>query len=122
MNYKLHYAPLDLNEQDIHCYELRSLTEVTAFILSQTETDKPAVFLIAVESVVFVSEHISLICKFAEDWIKENTPFAIINNTIQYLEDSSSLELNIFLQEYSSYEEAYKSALEMKEECPLCYK
>ena len=114
MNYKLHYAPLDLNEQDIHCYELRSLTEVTAFILSQTETDKPAVFLIAVESVVFVSDHISLICKFAEDWIKENT--------IQYLEDSSSLELNIFLQEYSSYEEAYRSALEMKEECPLCYK
>ena len=76
---------------------------------------KNTVFLLGIEKKddnkalvmdeVFISESLSSIMYFIEC------------NTKKYEND----EVDIFLQEYLSYEEAYKVALSMKETSALCY-
>lgn len=120
MTYKVHYAPLELNGQDIKCFTFETLVETSAFILTETEIDTEVVFLICIDEILFVSEYISQIVKFTQDWVKELTP-AVKKLDIWEIDELNNMEINIFLQEYSSYEEAYKVALDMKETSPLCY-
>ena len=54
---------------------------------------------------------------FIEDSV--NRIFNIVNHTKQGAQDK--LDFNFFLQEYDSFEEAYKVALNMREPNPLCY-
>lgn len=120
MTYKVHYAPLDLNGKDIQCFTFKKLIETSVFILSEVEKDAPTVFLICIEEVVFISEYISQIVKFVQDWTYSFSPI-VKKLDIWEIDELSNTEINIALQEYSSYEEAYKVALSMKEENPLCY-
>lgn len=101
--YKIHYAKLDL-QGDIPCVELQSFREAYAFIESVLYPEtKNKVYLLAVEDEIFISETASLICKMYKDAI------------------SYSKQKEIFLQEYQSYEDAYRVALDMKEVSALCY-
>jgi arginine/lysine/ornithine decarboxylase len=123
MNYKLHYAPLDLNGQDIHCYEFRSSIETSAFILSETTTESAIVFLISIGNDIFISENISAIVKFFNDNSILSLGEAMENLlTEKDKEFYTGVEIEIHLQEYESYEDAYDVALEMREPNPLCYK
>jgi len=121
MNYKLHYAQIDLGENDIPCHIFSSYLETTAFILSEPKPNNNIVYLIAINEIIFVSEYISFIAIVFQSYIKEISPVLIKNGIMDVFEYSTNEEINIFLQEYSSYEEAYKVALDMKEESPLCY-
>jgi hypothetical protein len=120
MNYKVHYAPLDLQGKDIEVYEFKKSLEATAFILSEPNPKQPTVYLIAIDEMVFVSEYISFISIVFQSFVKEST-IHIKKDSIWQIDETVETEFNIFLQEYASYEEAYKAALEMKEESPLCY-
>lgn len=121
MNYKLHYAPLDLQGKDIELYDFKTSLETNAFILSEPNPKQPTVYLIAIDEMVFVSEYISFISIIFEAFTKQISPIVIKNGIWEIAEDLTDKEVNIFLQEYSSYEEAYKVALDMKEESKLCY-
>lgn len=121
MNYKVHYAPLDLQGKNVELYEFKTSLETTAFILSEPNPKQPTVYLIAIDELVFVSEYISFISIIFEAFSKQITPIVIKNGIWEIAEDLTDKEVNIFLQEYSSYEEAYKVALDMKENSPLCY-
>ena len=108
---KLHYAKLDL-QGDISCYELNGIEEVRNFvsgIVGQHPTGKAdnMVYLIAIQDNVFVTEN----CQLVQELFDGN-----LNSAYPFFEGE-----DIFIQEYPSYEEAYKVALDMKEVSPLCY-
>lgn len=127
MNYKLHYAPLDLNGQDIQELNFEDTLELTAFVMSGTSTDE-VVFLISIGDEVIVTESILFVLKYLQGELYHKP---IFDNTLRDLqkefddllnEVTKTTNIDIFLQEYSTYEEAYKVALEMREQSPLCYK
>jgi hypothetical protein len=105
MKYKLHYAKLKL-EGDIPCLEYTSGKSRMGAIMDRVCT-KPKVFLLNISNTngddiaTFVFEHYWEILFLEKDNLK-NYPI-------------------MYLQEYNSYEAAYKAALEMKEPNPLCY-
>jgi hypothetical protein len=108
---KLHYAKLDL-QGDIPCYELNGIEEVRNFvsgIVGQHPTGKAEkmVYLIAIQDDVFVTQN----CQLVQELFDGN-----LNSVYPFFEGE-----DIFIQEYSSYEEAYKIALNIKEVSPLCY-
>lgn len=123
MKYKLHYAKL--NEQgDINCYAMESSLSVNGFILSESDTEQQKVFVLAIGDDCFVSDSIISICRF----ISYKLPYTVMGepakSIVKEIIDSINSPLpdfDIFLQEYSSYEEAYKVALAMKEDSELCY-
>lgn len=106
MKYKLHYAPIDLGENDIPCYDFNSHKKMIDFIdkvCYGRGGDK--VWLIAKDDLqdIFISESYITIQSFLHNMVGWKTIGSY------------------YLQEYSSYEEAYKVALSMKEDSPLCY-
>lgn len=103
MNYTLHYAPLSMNGDVIEKNGLNK-TQLKNLIGHLTIGKNDTVFLLAFEDI----DGESIILVF-DRW----KPFLEHTHFLCYS--------NVFLQEYSSYEEAYKVALEMKEESPLCY-
>jgi len=123
MNYKLHYAPLDLQGKDIEVHEFETKLDLSLFVRSKVlpaklHSDK--VFLAAFpDGEIIVSENEFFIDELFES---ESTS---LNKFITGIEQKDSqtiyFDQDFYLQEYASYEEAYKSALEMKEESPLCY-
>ena len=110
MIYKIHYAKIDLNDCDIHCLEFTSIEEVRSFITSIVYPLKMVnekVYVIAIQDEVIVTENGLLL----EELFDGN-----LNSAYPFYEGEG-----IFIHEYPSYEEAYKVALDMKEESPLCY-
>lgn len=108
MSYKLHYAKLDL-QGDIPCLEFPSIEEVRSFITSIVYPLKMVnkkVYVVAIQDEVIVTENGLLV----EELFDGN-----LNSAYPFYEGE-----DIFIQEYSSYEEAYKVALDMKEVSPLC--
>ena len=103
MNYTLYYAPLDLID-DIPATKLKSFNSMHQLLADIIIGKKGIVFLLAFEDNDGHSE-------------------IFVFNKYSKIIESKCLEIysKVFLQEYSSYEEAYKSALEMKEPNPLCY-
>jgi hypothetical protein len=107
MSYKLHYAELNLQE-DIFCIEFESKYKLLDYIVSiynnnyLTYLDR--VCLVAISDHLIVVNSMGRILQFINDEL----------NPIDFNE-------NVYLQEYDSYEEAYKVALSMKENNPLCY-
>ena len=106
-NLELHYAKKDLKGEDILKIDLKSILDL------QDKIDELCcgkstgiVYLFATEDAsnfVFVTEsHLEL-----QELILEHKRF---NSVHQF-----------FLQEYGSYEKAYKVALDMKEASELCY-
>jgi type III secretion system FlhB-like substrate exporter len=109
MVYKIHYAKLDL-QGDIPCLEFTSIEEVRSFITSIVYPLKMVnekVYVIAIQDEVIVTENGLLV----EELFDGN-----LNSAYPFYEGE-----DIFIQEYPSYEEAYKVALDMKEVSPLCY-
>lgn len=119
MNYKVHYAAKKLNG-DIPVYSFSTLTEVLAFTLTELNNSEDTVFLLSINDLTLVSEYAGLIAGSIDSTIKAYSP-TIIKNGISELDEEYDNEFDIFIQEYSSYQEAYKVALEMAEESPLCY-
>ena len=109
MSYKLHYAKLDL-QGDIPCLEFPSIEEVRSFITSIVYPLKMVnkkVYVVAIQDEVIVTENGLLVEELFDGNLNSAYPFYEVED--------------IFIQEYSSYEEAYKVALDMKEVSPLCY-
>ena len=104
--FKLHYASLDLGNEDIPCFEFKKHYQMVDFIDEKCiRRNGEVVWLLAKEGTtdVFISEnHLSI-----QDYF-----------TRKYL---WNLPGDYFLQEYPSFEEAYSVALDMSEISPLCY-
>ena len=123
MNYTLHYAKLDLNGENIQVHKFDNKLDLSLFVEkivlpSTLHSDK--VFLAAFpDDEIIISEN--------EFFINElfNSESIFLNKFITGIEQKNAetiyFEQDFHLQEYLSYEEAYKSALEMKEPNPLCY-
>ena len=106
---KIHYAKLNL-QGDIPCLEFTSIEEVRSFIASIVYPVKMVnekVYVIAIQDEVIVTENGLLV----EELFDGN-----LNSAYPFYEGEA-----IFIQEYPSYDEAYKVALDMKEVSPLCY-
>jgi hypothetical protein len=107
MKYKLCYAPLNL-DGDILCHEFNTKDDLIAFvdkIVYPKGDDR--VYLVCVEDEVFVTEKGWIVSELFEEPLRTAWPY--------YEGDVSHIH------EYTSYEEAYKVALAMKETSPLCY-
>jgi hypothetical protein len=110
MSYKLHYAKLHLGEQDIPCIEFSTSKKRIEYISDIIHAkSEQVVFLLAFEDEIDDSIYIG-------DSVITFEPLWRISDS-----DIEPFAKNAFLQEYSSYEEAYKVALDMKEVSPLCY-
>lgn len=103
--YKLHYANLGLKE-DIPCFEFKKHSDMVDFIDAKCiGRSCQVVWLLAKKdfSDVFISEnHLSI-----QDFLKNKYLWQIADD--------------YFLQEYSSFEEAYSVALDMAEISHLAY-
>ncbi len=108
---KVHYAKLNL-QGDIPCYEFQGIEDLRTFvngIIDQHSGFKAEnmVYLIAIQDDVFVTENLQLVQELFD---------GNLNSAYPFYEGE-----DIFIQEYQSYQEAYKVALDMKEDSPLCY-
>ena len=101
--FKLHYAPIDL-KGDIPLLEFINY-ETFAFSTFNIYNEN-CVYLISVFDEVFVSDEISKVLSFLMVFTDEEVDLE---------------EIEVFFQEYESYEDAYKSALDMMEIKKLCY-
>lgn len=108
---ELHWADLYLGDKDIPCLIFNSKKELIDHVCVKltVEDTEIKVYLISIEnhegenSPVFVEENPLNIFHFLVTNTKTPTIF------------------KCFIQEYRSYEEAYKVALDMKECSDLCY-
>jgi len=100
----LHYAEMILNA-DIPCYRLKIGDNLDSFVLGKHNDDM--VILVSIGDAVFVTNHILEAIDFYNLFFKSNRAFY----------DLSCL----FIQEYLSFEEAYKVALSMQEIHSNCY-
>jgi len=111
MKIKLHYAELN-NQGDIPCIELTKIQFLNFFRDKfKFNHDKVYIFTYDYEDVE----------DYAEVLVTSSMPhiYSFIQKNWQEF-DLMEIE-DYFLQEYPSYEEAYKVALSMKEVSPLCY-
>ena len=103
--FKLHYASLDL-QGDIPCFEFKKHSDMIDFIDEKCiNRNGQVVWLLAKEGFtdVFVSEsHLSI-----QDFLNKKSVWQTTGN--------------YFLQEYPSFQDAYKVALDMAEISPMCY-
>jgi len=102
----LHYAKLG-DENDIPryvCETMNTLQKTVEKLLSETSKSINIVYLLSVNSEVYVSSDRFLIISLLKELY------------------SNTRASDVFLQEYESYEEAYEFALSMKEVTPNCYK
>ena len=130
MKYELHYASLDL-QGDIPCIKLSNKQELIYQLNGHSEDPLPTEKLIAwIKSPFFGrmdrrKESVVYLCAI-ETPPNDDGVILIDSNPENILTFVSShtntpTMKKIFLQEYPSYEEAYKVALDMKEVSPLCY-
>lgn len=108
MKYRIHYGALN-NDGDIPCLEYDAVEEVIGFITSiiypiKRISDK--VYLIAFDDDIVVTDDALLVDDIFSDGHGCYSPY-----------ESDE----IFIQEYPSYEDAYKVALMMRETSHLCY-
>lgn len=104
--FKLHYANVDLRDSDIPCFEFKNHSRMVDFIDEKCiNRHGEVVWLLAKEGFtdVFISEsHLSI-----QNYLSKMACWQTTGN--------------YFLQEYPSFEDAYRVALDMAEISPLCY-
>lgn len=105
--FKLHYASLDL-QGDIPCVEFESKYEMLDYV-SKIYNNNWLTYLKKV-CLVSISDHLIVVNSMSRI-------LNFINDELNHIDFGT----DVFLQEYPSYEEAFKVALDMKEENPLCY-
>ena len=101
--FRLHYAPIDLIS-DIESLEFESYEELAGYTMASANYDM--VYLISIFDYVFVSESIDIALSF----------YGTFKNV-----KIKGKEIDVYFQEYKSYEDAYRSALDMMEISELCY-
>lgn len=102
----LHFAQ---KGRGILSYDFDTIEEILGYSLAEASYEK--VYLVSVFDEVFVSCNLGSSLNFIKWNLKEYIP--IIREDIK--------EIDVFYQEYDSYEEAYQVALDMQEISPLCY-
>jgi hypothetical protein len=102
--YKLHYAEVN-NHNDIPCLEFKTHFDMVDFIDAVTMQKKNVVFLL---------------CKDQDPTILITEKYLVVEEFLNKMPTWKCVG-NYYLQEYYSYEEAYKVALDIHEENPLCY-
>jgi hypothetical protein len=105
MNYKLHYAPIKL-DGDIPCYEFKNYRSMIDFIDKKTYGRNRSVVWILAKN------------DFEDVIVTQNAYF--LQEVIGTLPLWQTIG-DYFLQEYDSFESAYKVALDMMEPYELCY-
>lgn len=118
---KLHYAPLVL-DGDIPCYDFERVDQIREY------------FKVLVSKVMVNGQHgnykdSEIVYVFTWDALGVEDAEVFVTSKIYFIADLFSqshffgfdLIPVFYLQEYASYEEAYKVALDMKETSPLCY-
>ena len=105
MKHKLYYAHAEL-EGDVPMYEFDLMEDLALFVLEKVREN--LVYIVAYDDEVFVTDNLALVVELFERKLKSFYPFY-------------EGERCPHIQEYYSYEEAYKVALDMKEVSPLCY-
>lgn len=103
--FKLHYSSLDL-QGDIPCFEFKKHSDMIDFIDEKCiNRNGKVIWLLAKKDStdIFISENYLSI----QDYL-----------TRKYLWNISD---DYFLQEYLSFEDAYRVALDMLEISPMCY-
>jgi hypothetical protein len=116
MKYKLHYASTEMLE-DIPCYELNGEIELASFILAETTTN--IIYLVSVLDEVYVTDNIAMVIHFINLFAFKKD---VINAGNMLGLELESANLDVFLQEYESFEEAYEVSLDMQEIKDNCYK
>ena len=101
INTLVHYAPINLDE-DIPKYSFDYMHKLLGFLLAEASYD--VVHLVCIDNNVFASHDIAKIGRFIESYKG-------------FLKDG----IDIFWQEYDSYESAYRVALMMQETSIFCY-
>jgi hypothetical protein len=105
-NFKLHYAKLDLESKDIELLSFKKHNDLIDFIDENCiNRSKQVVWLIAKDESndIFISDsHLSI-----QDFLSKKYLWQIPDT--------------YYLQEYSSFEDAYSVALSMLETSDLCY-
>lgn len=103
--YFLHSAKLDLKNKNIPKYKFDTWEDFAGWILADSTPD--IVYLVNIIDEVYVSDSIAYCIYFIE----------MFKNKF----DNSIKEMEVFLQEYDSFEEAYILALSMQEIKENCY-
>jgi hypothetical protein len=112
MRIKLHYAELN-NQGYIPCIEFENIQELIDNIPYEP---KDCIYLFTYSSKE------NKATDFSDEVIVTEDIFHIESFIKTNRDELIGLEMtDFFLQEYPSYEEAYKVALMMKETSPLCY-
>lgn len=118
MSYELHYASLKENN-DIPSYKLKSDIELFSFLLAEAN-EIDCIYLVSINQEEFICDHILKVIKFIDKNFQGNDINKIVKEVLESVNYIEPL-IKIFVQEYLSYEEAYKVALSMNEDSPLCY-
>ena len=110
--FELHYASIDLDteKENIQVLEFKTNRQRFEFVSNIVlKSDSDLVSLIAFDSDIDQSIYIG------DEYVTFEPLFRSSDEDVEYFAKV------MHLQEYKSYEEAYKVALEMKEASPLCY-
>lgn len=110
MIYKLHHAHLEL-KGDIPCYKVDSENSLKALIITEINTNY-SVLLVSLFEEVYVTDNLFYAVNFIEKFISSNH-FRMFGKKLK--------EIDIFMQEFESFEDAYKVALSMNEYKDNCY-
>ena len=120
MKYELHYAAFNLTG-DIPCAEFKEFSHLITYIdgnILNRVSRKPVIYLMAItlenQTPQQESEFEILVTKFPD----------MVGRFLILLDEwalKQKHNAKIFLQEYESFEDAYKVALDMRECSPLCY-
>ena len=105
-NYKLHYASLN-SKGNIPCYSFETFNELVSFIYEKIDEYKE-------KRVYLIAKDFQTRCPIVTD---DKTEIGLILNKLSSFGHKS----DTFIQEYNSFEEAYKVALTICEKSELCY-
>lgn len=119
---KLYYGSLLQSElnQDVFCsvfHDNESLLNELKRVLDDNEdAGITPVYLLSCD------ENLTMLCEYSSNIFVTDTDGLIYSTVEEMLSEPSILDSVAFhLQEYKSYEDAYKVALNMMENHPLCY-
>ena len=126
MNYRLHFASLEL-EGDIPCHILKDKIELNWFLLAERQK-YDCVYLVSLFGEIFVTDNVLCVMNFIEKFTFKpenlnpmNLPQEFMDEVNELIKNYSPPDIDLFVQEYESFEDAYKVALDMQEIKPLCY-
>jgi hypothetical protein len=108
MKYKLYYAALE-GKGDIPCLEFGLWKERLSFLQNKVIGSRAKVFILVIN---YGSQDYTS-CTYVFD--------SYVSIDFMDYKEYNSRHYTFHLQEYNSYEEAYKVAFDMQEPNPLCY-